>query len=77
MRADFCGNLIHLSTMRVSQNQQMLMGEVDVSNITFNPRSRDDMPKILRGLGEVAQGQSSCYAANGEGPVRSDTRLNK
>jgi len=36
--------------MRVSQNQQMLMGEVDVSNITFNPRSRDDMPKILRGL---------------------------
>ena len=36
--------------MRVSQNQQMLMGEVDVSNVTFNLRSRDDMPKILRGL---------------------------
>jgi hypothetical protein len=36
--------------MRFSQNQQMLMAEVDISNITFNPRSRDDIPKILRGL---------------------------
>jgi len=36
--------------MRVTQNQQMLIGEVDVSNITFNLRSRDDIPKILRGL---------------------------
>jgi len=36
--------------MRVTQNQQMLIGEVDVSNIKFNLRSRDDIPKILRGL---------------------------
>ena len=36
--------------MRVTQNQQMLIGKVDVSNITVNLKSRDDMPKILRGL---------------------------
>ena len=36
--------------MRVLQNQQMLIGEVDVSNVRFNLKSRDDIPKILRGL---------------------------
>ena len=36
--------------MRVLQNQQMLIGEVDVSNVRFDLRSRDDIPKILRGL---------------------------
>lgn len=39
--------------MRVTQNQQMLIGEVDVSNITFNLRSRDDIPRILRGLQHI------------------------
>ena len=37
-------------TMRVVQNQQMSIGEVDVSRIIFDARSRDDIPKILRGL---------------------------
>ena len=36
--------------MRVVQNTQMQMGEVDVSNVRFNLKSRDDIPKILRGL---------------------------
>jgi IS5 family transposase len=36
--------------MRVVQNEQMTIGEVDVSNITFDPKSRDHIPKILRGL---------------------------
>ncbi len=36
--------------MRVVQHPQMSIGEVDVSRITFDPRSRDDIPKILRGL---------------------------
>jgi transposase, IS5 family len=36
--------------MRVVQNQQMQMGEVDISQIKFDPKSRDDIPKILRGL---------------------------
>ena len=36
--------------MRVVQNQQMSIGEVDVSRIIFDARSRDDIPKILRGL---------------------------
>jgi len=36
--------------MRVVQNQQMTIGEVDISQITFDPKSRDDIPKILRGL---------------------------
>ena len=36
--------------MRVVQNPQMQIGEVDVSQIKFDPRSRDDIPKILKGL---------------------------
>ena len=36
--------------MRVVQNEQMTIGEVDISKITFNTKSRDDIPKILKGL---------------------------
>jgi len=36
--------------MRIVQNPQMQLGEVDISQIKFNLKSRDDIPKILRGL---------------------------
>lgn len=36
--------------MRVVQNLQMQIGEVDISRIKFDPKSRDDIPKILKGL---------------------------
>jgi len=36
--------------MRVVQNSQMQIGEVDISQIKFDPKSRDDIPKILKGL---------------------------
>jgi transposase, IS5 family len=36
--------------MRVVQNLQMQIGEVDVSKVKFDLKSRDDIPKILRGL---------------------------
>ncbi len=36
--------------MRVVQPQQLSIGEVDVSNIKFDIRSRDDIPRILKGL---------------------------
>ena len=36
--------------MRVVQNPQMQIGEVDISQIKFDPKSRDDIPKILKGL---------------------------
>ncbi len=36
--------------MRVVRNAQMQIGEVDVSQIQFDPKSRDDIPRILRGL---------------------------
>ena len=36
--------------MRVVQKVQMQIGEVDVSQVTFDPKSRDDIPQILRGL---------------------------
>jgi transposase, IS5 family len=36
--------------MRVAQPQQMILGEVDISQIQFNPKSRDDIPRILKGL---------------------------
>lgn len=39
--------------MRTMQNIQMQIGEVDVSQIKFNLRSRDDIPRILCGLQHV------------------------
>ena len=36
--------------MRVVQNVQMQIGEVDVSKVRFDLKSRDDIPKMLRGL---------------------------
>ena len=36
--------------MRVVQHQQMSIGEVDIAHIKFDPKSRDDIPRILRGL---------------------------
>ena len=36
--------------MRAVKNPQMQFGEVDISEIKFNPKSRDDTPKILKGL---------------------------
>ena len=31
--------------MRVVQNEQMMIGEVDISKMIFDPKSRDDIPK--------------------------------
>ena len=36
--------------MRVVQNIQMQLGEVDVSNVIINFNSRDDIPRLLGGL---------------------------
>ena len=36
--------------MRVVQNPQMQISEVDISQIQFDPKCRDDIPKILKGL---------------------------
>ena len=36
--------------MRVVQNPQMQIGEIDISQIKFDPKCRDDIPKILKGL---------------------------
>ncbi|MEF8731043.1 MAG: ISNCY family transposase [Candidatus Accumulibacter meliphilus] len=36
--------------MRVVENTQMHIGEVDVSHIILDAKSRDDIPQILRGL---------------------------
>lgn len=36
--------------MRKTINEQMQFGEVDISEIKFNPRARDEIPKLLMGL---------------------------
>ena len=36
--------------MRIVKNQQMQFGEIDISTIKFNPKSRDDIPQVLMGL---------------------------
>ena len=44
--------------MRVVQNTQMHIGEVDVSRIVIDPKSRDDIPQLLRGLQHLYQDPS-------------------
>jgi len=36
--------------MRKVIDEQLLFGEVDVSQIEFDPKSRDDIPQLLKGL---------------------------
>lgn len=36
--------------MRTVLNPQMVFGQIDISAITFDSKSRDDIPKLLRGL---------------------------
>jgi hypothetical protein len=36
--------------MRKVKNPQMQIGEIDISQIEFDPRSRDEIPKLLKGL---------------------------
>jgi transposase, IS5 family len=43
--------------MRVVQNNQMHIGEIDVSHIVIDAKSRDDIPQILRGLQHLYQDQ--------------------
>ncbi len=62
-----CANLVKLHTdsysegliqMRIAHSKQMTLGEVDISQIQFNPRSRDDIPRVLRGLQHVYMNES-------------------
>ena len=39
--------------MREEINPQMQLGEVDISAVTFNPKSRDDIPRLLRALQHI------------------------
>lgn len=36
--------------MRTTKNRQMKIGEVSIADIRFDPRSRDEIPRVLRGL---------------------------
>src|SRR5258708_6569121 len=42
--------MLRIQAMRIVKNPQMQFGEVDISAIKFNPKSRDDIPQILKGL---------------------------
>src|SRR6185437_6117224 len=44
---------IRSMTMRQTINPQLEFGQVDISQIRFDPKSRDDIPRILRGLQHV------------------------
>jgi len=52
-------NIAHLpqtsfkKSMRLVQPKQLQLGEVDIADIKFDPRSRDDIPQILRGLQQL------------------------
>ena len=36
--------------MRTATDPQLQLGEIDIANIKIDPRSRDDIPQLLRGL---------------------------
>jgi IS5 family transposase len=36
--------------MRLVKNPQTQLGEIDISQIKFDPKSRDDIPQVLKGL---------------------------
>ena len=36
--------------MRIIKNLQTTFGEVDIENIEFNPKSRDEIDQLLKGL---------------------------
>lgn len=36
--------------MRTVKDAQMKLGEVDISEIKIDPKSRNDIPQILRGI---------------------------
>ena len=36
--------------MRTTNHTQMKLGEVDISQVKIDPKSRDDIPQILRGI---------------------------
>ena len=36
--------------MRCIENKQMSLGQIAIENIEFDPKSRDDIPQILKGL---------------------------
>jgi IS5 family transposase len=39
--------------MRIIINQQKQFGEVEIASIQLDPKSRDDIPQILRGLQHI------------------------
>jgi hypothetical protein len=39
--------------MRTIINQQKQFGEIEIASIEFDPKSRDDIPQILRGLQHI------------------------
>ena len=39
--------------MRQTINPQMQLGEVDISSIVFDPKSRDDIPRLLKALQHI------------------------
>ncbi len=39
--------------MRIVKKRQMTLGEVDIASIKFNPKSRDDIDQILKGLQHI------------------------
>ena len=39
--------------MRQTINPQMQLGEVDISAITFDAKSRDDIPRLLKALQHI------------------------
>lgn len=48
-----CTSSIHGENMRKVIDMQMKFGEVDIAEIKFDPRSRDEIPKLLMGLQEI------------------------
>ena len=49
-QSPFASNIRPFVAMRIVKDPQFKLGEVPIGEIVFNPKSRDDVPAVLRGL---------------------------
>ena len=49
----FRGNLRDIATMREVHRRQFQIGQIPINKIWINPKSRDDIPAVLKGLQHI------------------------
>src|ERR1700679_1802573 len=61
--------------MRIVKNLQMQIGEVDISQIKFDKKSRDDIPQVLKGVQHIYVNSSTRWKIFVMGVLRLNLNL--